>query len=83
MKKCCICGNQFDGVGNNAHPFMRGTCCDACNAKWVIPCRTFLTRKQTIRMEADRLAQTQIHKHADVVLNQYIGKRVALTMYDD
>ena len=83
MKKCCICGNQFDGVGNNAHPFMRGTCCDACKAKWVIPCRTFLTRKQTIRMEADRLAQTQIHKHADVVLNQYIGKRVALTMYDD
>lgn len=82
MKHCCICGESFEGCGNNAHPFTRGKCCDDCNNKYVIPYRTYLTRKQSIRIAADMLARTQIRKHADAVLNGYIGKRVALTMWD-
>lgn len=82
IKFCCICGNSFEGRGNNAAPYTRGVCCDTCAAAYVIPYRTYLTRKQSIRIEADLLARTQSNKHADAVLNGYIGKRVALTMYD-
>lgn len=82
IKFCCICGESFEGCGNNAAPYTRGACCDTCNDKYVIPYRTYLTRKQSIRIAADMLAQTQIRKHADAVLNGYIGKRVALTMWD-
>lgn len=83
IKFCCICGESLKGYGNNALPFARGACCDTCNNKYVIPYRAYLTRKQSIRAAADMLAQTQIRKHADAVLNGYIGKRVALTMWDD
>ena len=83
IKFCCICGESFEGYGNNAHPLTRGVCCDACNNAYVIPHRIYLTRKQSTRAAADMLAQTQIRKHADARLNGYVGKRVALTMCDD
>lgn len=40
MKKtCCICGEEFDGYGNNAWPVCDGECCDDCNRDEVIPAR--------------------------------------------
>jgi len=36
---CCICGEEIEGYGNNAEPYKKGTCCDACNIKFVIPAR--------------------------------------------
>lgn len=37
---CCICGEEIDGYGNNPAPVKsEGRCCDACNAKFVIPAR--------------------------------------------
>lgn len=37
---CCICGENFEGYGNNPYPYKdEGTCCDACNRKFVIPAR--------------------------------------------
>lgn len=37
---CCICGEEIDGHGNNPSPVKEeGRCCDACNAKFVIPAR--------------------------------------------
>jgi len=37
---CCICGEEFDGYGNNPEPVKHsGRCCDACNSKFVIPAR--------------------------------------------
>jgi len=36
---CCLCGEQFDGYGNNPAPLKDGVCCDECNAKKVIPAR--------------------------------------------
>ena len=31
---CCICGDDFDGFGNNPAPYKEsGKCCDACNKK--------------------------------------------------
>lgn len=40
--KCCICGQQFIGFGNNPWPISKkenDRCCDACNATKVIPAR--------------------------------------------
>ncbi len=37
---CCICGEEFEGYGNNPDPVKQsGKCCDACNRKFVIPAR--------------------------------------------
>lgn len=36
---CCICGEELFGYGNNAEPYKKGRCCDACNIKFVIPAR--------------------------------------------
>jgi hypothetical protein len=41
MKKqiCGICGNEYNGYGNNPHPVETTHCCDECNVKAVIPAR--------------------------------------------
>lgn len=44
--KCCICFKEFEGYGNNPEPVLKkGRCCDECNAKWVIPIREFLAKR--------------------------------------
>ena len=41
--KCCICGREFEGIGNNPYPVsLGGECCDACNLQKVIPDRVML-----------------------------------------
>ena len=38
MKKCCICGKEFVGYGNNPYPVREsGVCCDECNYRAVLP----------------------------------------------
>ena len=42
MKKCCICGNKFDGFGNNPWPIVNddeAECCNECSETKVIPAR--------------------------------------------
>ena len=37
---CCICGEPLDGNGNDPTPVaVEGSCCDACQTKFVIPAR--------------------------------------------
>lgn len=48
---CVICGETIDGYGNNAEPYKKGKCCDACNLKFVIPAR--LERKSNIEADED------------------------------
>lgn len=43
MKKCSICGKEFDGFGNNPSPLNRDLCCDECNQNLVIPLRMLLS----------------------------------------
>ena len=38
-KKCCICGKEFIGCGNNANPVKEGVCCDYCNTNFAVPAR--------------------------------------------
>jgi hypothetical protein len=40
IKTCCLCGEPYDGYGNNPWPKKdEGRCCNACNTKFVIPAR--------------------------------------------
>ena len=47
-KKCCICGKEFVGYGNNAETIRKGICCDVCNSKYVIPARVYITKEKSI-----------------------------------
>ena len=38
--KCVICGEEYEGYGNNPYPVKDyGKCCDKCNLEKVIPAR--------------------------------------------
>lgn len=42
--KCCICGREFEGFGNNPYPLcdkddFESRCCDECDNLYVIPAR--------------------------------------------
>lgn len=40
--KCCLCGKEFRGHGNNSLPLGKNAsdrCCDVCNEVYVIPAR--------------------------------------------
>ena len=42
--KCCLCGCEFDGFGNNPWPLVSRTdydsrCCNTCDEAYVIPAR--------------------------------------------
>lgn len=41
--KCCICGKEIEGYGNNPMPVAGTACCDECNNKVIVPLRVFLT----------------------------------------
>lgn len=45
--KCCICGAEIVGYGNNPDPVKKeGQCCDACDWQYVIPARIKQMRKE-------------------------------------
>lgn len=46
---CSICGDEFEGWGNNAWPINDGKCCDSCNYLFVLPERikNLQKRKET------------------------------------
>lgn len=42
--KCCICGKEFEGYGNNPAPYKEdGCCCNECNRDYVMPSRSYLS----------------------------------------
>lgn len=46
-ERCCICGKEICGWGNNPEPIKQdGECCDECNAKYVVPARIGEMHKQ-------------------------------------
>ena len=51
--KCCICGEEINGYGNNAEPLAEGECCDRCNIEVVIPYRLALMFGSDTEEDAD------------------------------
>jgi hypothetical protein len=59
-RTCSICGELYRSLGNSAAPvqypnatFWDGRCCDACNAKHVIPARLGLHRADRRKREGN------------------------------
>lgn len=51
MKRCCICGEKIEGMGNNAWPIVndeRKRCCDTCNYTYVLAARIAGLRKSDV-----------------------------------
>jgi len=47
--KCCLCGNKYEGYGNNPWPISldeEDRCCDMCNVTKVIPARIDLMHRK-------------------------------------
>lgn len=48
---CCVCGEEFEGHGNNPDPIPHREgerCCDVCNALYVIPIRMMKRYEESI-----------------------------------
>lgn len=88
--KCCICGKEIKGYGNNRMPIEGASCCDQCNTRVVIPYRTFLSlvEKGGVAMlikqdhiELIKQSQPFTLKQAQVAVEGYI--ELAPRMFDD
>ena len=55
---CCICGEEYEGYGNNAEPYKEGRCCDKCNMKFVIPYR--LSQLRSAKNESLKLTEEEL-----------------------
>ena len=67
--KCIICGNEFDGYGNNADPVKHGVCCDKCNQEKVIPARLKKTTlKEDLASSIDSFGKRHQFTHAEQVV---------------
>ena len=50
MDKCCFCGKEINGCGNNPYPADKNpdaVCCDHCNMTIVIPTRLDILQKNS------------------------------------
>lgn len=83
MKHCCICGQLFEGYGNNPAPVeTRGECCDDCNINIVVPRRLLDAKKAQIRAAADALTSTPLQRAESAKLNALVGKLVEVEFVD-
>lgn len=58
-EKCCFCGKEIAGLGNNPAPVKEdGSCCDDCNENIVIPAR--LKTLDKAQIEADGLFRSVV-----------------------
>lgn len=54
--KCCICGKEIEGYGNNPEPIKsKGVCCDSCNEKFVIPSRLFALGRAAVLLTENEM----------------------------
>ena len=83
MKICCICGQLFEGYGNNPAPIeTRGECCDDCNINVVVPRRLLDAKKAQIRAAADALTSTPLQCAESAKLNALVGTVVEIEYID-
>lgn len=78
-KKCCLCGKEIDGYGNNPWPLAEeGECCDECNETKVIPARIEKAYfgKDAKDSDVDKLTQkaTKIEHAIKACLTKWLKK---------
>lgn len=83
LTKCCICGKEFTGHGNNPAPVENyGKCCNGCHFNIVVPRRLLDEKKAATRAAADAIKSTPLQKHESAKLNEFIGQRVRIEFCD-
>lgn len=83
MKHCCICGQLFEGYGNNPAPIStRGECCDDCNINLVVPRRLLDAKKAKVKADADALTSTPLQRAESAKLNALVGAVVEIEYID-
>ena len=70
---CCICGEEYEGYGNNAEPYKEGRCCDECNTSFVIPYRIMLMQLSKKRKDEfmQELNTMSYEKLKTILINYY------------
>jgi len=89
--KCCICGKEFEGYGNNPWPIDEtedARCCDDCNRKKVVPARFELHDENSRRMNESKNT-SEVNIGDTIKINymegepQYTGRTGEVTHIDD
>ncbi len=84
LTKCCICGKEFTGHGNNPDPVEKfGRCCNDCHFNVVVPRRMLDAKKAAARAAADAIKSTPLQKHESAKLNEFVGQLVRIVFWDD
>lgn len=83
LTKCCICGKEFTGHGNNPDPVEKfGKCCNDCHFNIVVPRRLLDAKKTAARAAADAIKSTPLQKHESAQLNALCEKTVHIRFTD-
>lgn len=83
LTKCCICGKEFTGHGNNPAPVEQyGKCCNDCHFNIVVPRRLLDEKKAAARAAADAIKSNPLQKHESAKLNEFVGQRVRIEFWD-
>ena len=69
--KCCICGTEFVGYGNNAEPIRKGVCCNKCNSHYVIASRLLGAVNASYEI-------IKTHKEKEAIKQKLISKNFTL-----
>lgn len=63
MERCCICRKYFIMFGNNPYPITeKGSCCNKCNKRYVIPARLRGLTINSIVANASFYTKEELHK---------------------
>ena len=81
--KCCICGKEFEGQGNNANPVKDGTCCDDCNENVVLPARIGWIKIENWRIEELTGYVPQTTFYMDFSIAEKFGAEAIKETYTD
>jgi hypothetical protein len=87
LPKCCLCGIQFVGFGNNPYPLKdeKHDCCNDCNTTKVIPARLRVVK---IGQEGKRTTDEEFIKSLealgdDIEIPVYVPKKVVKKVTDE
>lgn len=81
--KCCLCGREIEGYGNNAEPVKDGRCCDDCNDNVVLPVRIGWIKIENWRIEELTGYKPQTTFYMDFSIAERYGAEAIKETYHD
>lgn len=86
--KCCICGKEIDGYGNNPEPLClpddtQSRCCDECNNNYVITARIIQMHGKNKKLEENDLVAIFCCKGDTTPIDTLVSNGKVLAGYVD